>query len=395
LTKAYRIDWILIENERTAQATFYMRVLFALPGLHRYARGAEVAFISIAAELAKAGDLVTLIGSGQPRAEAPYRFLRAVSVGRQNFESFPAIPVFRNECAYEELTFIPGLFHQYRPTEYDVTLTCSYPFTNWMLRRPTWGGSRPPHVFVTQNGDWPACANNSEYRFFGCEGLVCTNPEFFERNKAHWQCRVIPNGVDCDRFQPGVAQRQEFGLPTDRLIILMVSALIPTKRVEIGIEAVSRIPDAHLAVAGDGPLRQAVDVLAARLLPGRFTRLSLPAERMPRLYRSADVFLHLSKDEPFGNVFLEAMACGLPVVAHDSPRSRWIVGEDEFLSDTSDPAAVARQLQLARQTADSQRRTRATKAAAFSWSGIGKMYREFLKEVVAQARSKERRSNGN
>ena len=48
-----------------------MRILFALPGLHRHDRGAEVAFIAIARELARAGHAVTLIGSGpRPRRNA-------------------------------------------------------------------------------------------------------------------------------------------------------------------------------------------------------------------------------------------------------------------------------------------------------------------------------------
>jgi glycosyltransferase involved in cell wall biosynthesis len=362
-----------------------MRVLFALPGLHRYNRGAEVAFISVAIELARAGDSVTLIGSGQERAAMPYRFSHAASVARENFETFPSVPALRNECSYEELTFIPDLLRRYRPAEYDITLTCSYPFTNWMLRRPALRGSRPPHVFVTQNGDWPAYADNSEYRFFGCEGLVCTNPDFYERNKHRWRCRVIPNGVHCDRFRPGQAQRQEFGLPEGRLIVLMVSALILSKRVELGIEAVSRIPNAHLLVAGDGPLRQTIDAKAAQLLPGRFTRVSVPPDRMPGLYRSADVFMHLSKEEAFGNVFLEAMACGLPVVAGDSSRVRWIVGDDEFLFDVDDPAAIARKIEVARDAPLAQRQSRATKAAAFSWTRIAGMYREFLQEVAASS----------
>ena len=46
-----------------------MKVLFALPGLHRYNRGAETAFISIAKELVNAGDSVTLIGSGDSHAK--------------------------------------------------------------------------------------------------------------------------------------------------------------------------------------------------------------------------------------------------------------------------------------------------------------------------------------
>jgi len=363
-----------------------MRILFVLPGLHRYHRGAETAFVALASELARGGDSVTVIGSGQPRPGAPYRFLRAASARRECFESFPGIPILRNEFAYEEATFITAQLRQHRPADYDVTLTCSYPFTNWVLRRPVWRGIRPPHVFVTQNGDWPAWATNSEFRFFGCEGLVCTNPDFYERNKSRWRCRTIPNGVDCERFRPGAPRRHEFGLPEDRLIVLMVSALTPSKRVETGIEVVSRIPDAHLVVAGDGPLRKTLDAAAARLIPGRFTRLSVPSDRMPALYQSADAFLHLSKEEAFGNVFIEALACGIPIVAHDSPRLRWIVGDDEFLLDTDDSLQVARQVELARAASSEHRQARATKAAAFSWSKIGQRYREFLSEVVAETR---------
>jgi glycosyltransferase involved in cell wall biosynthesis len=359
-----------------------MRVLFALPGLHRHNRGAEIAFISIARELAKAGDSITLIGSGNELPSAPYRFLHASSVGRERFAALPSLPILRSAYIYEELTFVPGLLRRYSPAEYDVTITCSYPFTNWALRRSGRTSPRPPHVFVTQNGDWPAFANNWEYRLFGCEGLVCTNPDFYERNKARWRCRLIPNGVDCCRFRPEPGNPGAFDLPANRLLVLMVSALIPSKRVETGIEAVSRIPDAHLIVAGDGPLRQAIEAASARLLPGRFTRLSVAPEDMPALYQSADVFLHLSKEESFGNVYLEAMACGLPIVACDSPRLRWIVGDDEFLLTDDDPEAIAAQVRRARAAPDSQRHGRARRALAFSWPSIAAMYRSFLQEVV-------------
>jgi glycosyltransferase involved in cell wall biosynthesis len=361
-----------------------MRILFALPGLHRFDRGAEVAFISIANELVKAGNVVTLIGSGSDRNSTSYRFLNAPSISRVRFESFPKMPVLRSEYAYEELTFVPALLWRYRPNDYDVTLTCNYPFTNWMLRRPALGGRRPPHVFVTENGDWPAFARNSEYRFFNCEGLVCTNPDFYERNSARWRCCLIPNGVDTDRFRPGPPRRPEFDLPEDRLIVLMVSALIPSKRVEAGIEAVSRIPNAHLVVAGDGPLRANLEFTAARLLPGRYTQLSVPSDRMPQLYQSADVFLHLSKEESFGNVFVEAMACGLPIVGHESPRLRWIVADKGMLLDTEDLGAVSQKILIA-STSEEKKAARVARAATFSWTKIGAMYHTFLEEVVASS----------
>ena len=76
-----------------------MRVLFALPGLHRSNRGAEVAFISIARELVNCGDIVTLIGSGLNSPISTYRFIRAPSIPRESFEAFPSIPVLRSEYA--------------------------------------------------------------------------------------------------------------------------------------------------------------------------------------------------------------------------------------------------------------------------------------------------------
>ena len=361
-----------------------MRILFATPGLHRYNRGAEIAFIEIAKELCKLGESVALIGSGTPERQTPYYFSRARSIRRERFERFPFFPVLRNEYCYEELTFVPLLGWRYRPKDYDITVTCSYPFTNWVLRRPVLRGSRPPHVFVTQNGDWPAFARKSEYRFFGCEGLVCINPDFFERNRDAWNCRLIPNGVDCDRFRPGVGGRAEFGIPEDRFVVLMVSALIPSKRVEVGIEALSRISDGHLVVAGDGPLRAAVAAAASERLPGRFTRLSIAPEKMPLLYQSADAFLHCSKDESFGSVFTEAMACGVPIVAHDMPRVRWIVGENEFLVDTNDAAAVARGIELARHSGAAGHSERIDRARVFSWSKIAEEYRRFFVDLIAR-----------
>lgn len=362
-----------------------MRVLIALPGLHRQNRGAEAAFIALANGLANMGDQVTLMGSGHREGKAGYKFVRVTSISRERFEGFPFVPFLRHEFAYEELTFVPGLLWRYRPEEYDVTLTCSYPFTNWVLRRPRLHGARPPHIFVTHGGDWPAIANNSEYRFFGCDGLVCINPEYYERNKSRWRCRLIPNGIDCDRFRSGPPDRQSFGLPSNRLIVLTVSALDPNKNVQRGIEAISRIPDAHLVIAGDGPLRNSVDSLAAQLLPGRFMRLSVSPDRMPALYRSADVLLHLAKDEPFGLVFLEAMACGLPIVGYDSARVRWIVGDDEYLWRDDAPKAIAAQVVLASRAAPGKRELRAKRAATFSWPEIAKMYRSFLEEVVGSS----------
>lgn len=358
-----------------------MRILFALPGLHAVDRGAEIAFIAVATELARDHD-VTLIGTGPAVAERPYRYLHVRRVARERFESFPKFVPVRSETAWEELSFIPGLLNIYRPSDYDVTVTCAYPFTNWALRRPAMGG-RPKHVFVTQNGDWPAYANNAEYRLFDCDGLICINPDYFARNEANYRCAQIPNGVDLRRFQPGAAEQGRFGIPPGQRTVLMVSAMITSKNVAEGIRAVAGLPDTQLVVAGDGPLRGELQSLADQILRGRYFPMTVASADMAALYRSADAFLHLSRDESFGNAYVEAMACGKPVVAYDLPRTRWIVGDNAFLVH-SDTKAVASGIEAALGSGVATQQAMVDRAANFDWSRIAQRYLEFFQDVVAQ-----------
>jgi len=323
-----------------------MKVLMALPGLHRVNRGAEVAFESVGAGLAQSGEFdVTMVGAGVAVPGRPYRYLQAGMVPRERFEKYPKFPPLRSEFRWEELTFAWSLWRTVRELRPDVTVTCSYPFVSWILRgmRDASGG-RARHVFVTQNGDHPARRTNSEYKLFRCDGLVCTNPGFYEFNQATWHCALIPNGVDVGRFCPGPGARAELGLPTEGKLVVMASALIPSKHVELAVRAVARLDGVALAAAGDGPCRDEVDGLARELLPGRFFRVTLTGDQMPGFYRSGDVFLHMSREESFGNVYIEAMACGTPIVAHDYGTTRWILGEKARLIDTAEPMRTAEAL---------------------------------------------------
>lgn len=357
-----------------------MKIAFALAGLHRVERGAEIAFLAIATELAKAGEAVTLIGSGPELPDRPYRYLQAGVIPRERFENFPQIPMLRNESSWEELTFAPGLLRAYRPYDFDLTVTCGFPFTNMILRRPVLRGRRPAHVFVTQNGDWPAVATNSEYRLFGCDGLVCINPDYQARNRARYRTALIPNGVDLGRFYPGAAQRKQFGLPADKPIVLMVSALIESKNVAEGVRAVAKLDGVELVVAGDGPLRTEVKALADNLMPGRYRQMRVSPEEMPSLYRSAFAFLHLSRDESFGNVFTEALATGLPIVAYDLPRTRWILGEQGLYAG-DDIDELTKMLKNAL-SFPGDIASRVDRAQRYGWPEIAAQYRTFFEQIL-------------
>lgn len=361
-----------------------MRILISLSGLHRVDRGAEVALEAIADGVGRRGHEVTVLGTGADIPDRHYRYVRRPAVRRERFERWPNVPLLREPSTYESLTFNLSGSLWYRPAEFDVTVTCGTPWDNLALRRPHRGG-RPPHVFVTENGDWPACAGGVEGRLFGCEGLVCTNPVYLERNRHRWNCALIPNGVDTERFTIGPPERAHLGLWEDRPVVLMVSALIPSKRVEDGIRMVAELDDVALVVAGDGPLAPAVDRLGRELLGDRFVRRSFPREDMPALYRSTDVLLHLSHAESFGNVYIEALAAGMPVVAHHSPITTWILGDDDpGLVDTDDHTMTVEALmtRLDDETGDpSARRDSVTRR--FAWPAVAEQYERFLSEVVS------------
>jgi glycosyltransferase involved in cell wall biosynthesis len=358
------------------------RIAFALPGLHRTARGAEAAFVNVATKLQRDhARRVTLIGGGSEDDKQDYHFLHADLIGRERFAKWPKLPVLRNRHRYEELSFVPGLWRNFSATDYDLTVTCSYPFVNWLLR----AGSRStgtPHVFVTQNGDWPAQRRNSEYRWFSCDGLVCTNPEFYERHKNDWHCALIPNGVDVERFFPATRQLQPQTY-SGRPRILIVSALAACKRVDEGLRAAAKVPDCEVLVAGGGPLAEEIDSLGRELLGDRYSRRQVLATEMPGIYRDADVFLHMSTGESFGNVYVEAAATGLPVVAHGGTVTQWILGDDGYLVDTQDDEAVTQALRSALEDRCGDAAVARSRACAgrFSWEVVAARYAEFFDEV--------------
>jgi glycosyltransferase involved in cell wall biosynthesis len=133
---------------------------------------------------------------------------------------------------------------------------------------------------------------------------------------------VVPSGVNEQLFAPvgPVAPRNG-----DRPRILTVGRLVERKGFQDVIQAMRLVPDAECVVVGGPPAAGlAEDPQARRLLAiaescGVADRLRLvgavPKEEMPAWYRSADILVAAPWYEPFGLTPLEAMACGVPVVA--------------------------------------------------------------------------------
>jgi glycosyltransferase involved in cell wall biosynthesis len=132
---------------------------------------------------------------------------------------------------------------------------------------------------------------------------------------------VVPCGVDHDRFCPGPAPQR----PEARPRVLTLGRLVPRKGVDTVIKAMAQVPGAELVVVG-GPdqarLNDDPEITRLRRVAARAQVLDqvtfagrLGHEDVPELLRSADVVVSTPWYEPFGIVPLEAMACGVPVIA--------------------------------------------------------------------------------
>lgn len=163
---------------------------------------------------------------------------------------------------------------------------------------------------------------------------------------------VIPHGVDLGRYRPGVTPAQ-LDLPAP--VVLAVGSVDAHKRLHLTVEALAALRartgmSPALLVLGDGPEAEALDRLAAkRLAPDRYLRRTVTRDELPGLYAAADVSTLPSVSESFGLVYVEAMACGTPVVAPDDAVRREVVGDGGLLTDVTDPAAYGRTLEEALQ----------------------------------------------
>jgi glycosyltransferase involved in cell wall biosynthesis len=207
--------------------------------------------------------------------------------------------------------------------------------------------------------------------------------------------RLLSRGVNTKTFSPthrDDSLRAVWGVGPDDLAVIHVSRLAAEKNYPLLIAAFEAIrtqhPTAKFIVTSDGPLRKKLAQKNPWIL---FTGI-LPRDALARHYASADLFLYPSLTETFGNVTLEAMASGLPVVAFNyAAAARFIRhGENGWHVPLDDRNAfLAASLQLA-----SDARLRAHLGAAarqtaegISWNHVIDGFEADLHEVTARQKS--------
>lgn len=184
--------------------------------------------------------------------------------------------------------------------------------------------------------------------------------------------RVIPNGVDLDRFPPRSLPQ---GPPR---VVLGVGRLVPQKGFDLLARAVRQVPGLRLELVGEGPMAAALAAEGAVLR-------GWESDVAPRL-RSADVVVIPSRWEGFGLVAVEAMASGVPVIATSIPGLDEVVGDAALRVPAQDVGALADALRRLVDEPDLRvRLARAgpPQAARFGIRRTVAAYEELYRELVA------------
>ncbi|WZO96942.1 glycosyltransferase family 1 protein [Isosphaeraceae bacterium EP7] len=208
-----------------------------------------------------------------------------------------------------------------------------------------------------------------------------------------------PRGVDAQLFRPDRPERDEIrralGFAPDAPVIVHVGRLAPEKNVEFlgqALDLVARaMPLARILIVGDGPSRPALEATLADR--ARFVGYRT-GDDLADHFASGDLFAMTSKTETFGNVVLEAMSCGLPVVGIAAGGVGETIKEGRtglLIPPAAPPSALADRLtELLDDAVERRRMADAARQYALSqsWHAImGDLRSSYLRVIAGQGQS--------
>jgi phosphatidylinositol alpha 1,6-mannosyltransferase len=161
---------------------------------------------------------------------------------------------------------------------------------------------------------------------------------------------IWSRGVDRDQFNPerrDMGWRRSIGIGDEEMVIAFLGRIVMEKGLDVFADAIHAFAERglkhHVLIIGEGPARPWFE----QQLPDAIFTGELTGDELARALASSDLFLNPSTTEAFGNVTLEAMACGLPVIAAEASGTTNLVRNavTGTLVDGTDPEAFAHALE--------------------------------------------------
>jgi glycosyltransferase involved in cell wall biosynthesis len=203
---------------------------------------------------------------------------------------------------------------------------------------------------------------------------------------------VVARGVDLGHFHPqrrDDALRASWGAAPDDLVVVCVGRLAAEKNLDLLIRAFDAIrrvaPAARLVIVGDGPMRGQI----AAMRPEVVIAGQREGDDLSAHYASADLFLFPSLTETFGNVTVEAMASGLPVVAFDYAAAAQLIVDGDSgrlagFGDTASFCAIAAELAVDRSARHRHGRRAREAVARLTWDEVVLRVERLLQAAVGE-----------
>lgn len=210
---------------------------------------------------------------------------------------------------------------------------------SWATRASRLMPAHQGSVKISRLGDYPT---KLDY-FKNTDVLVCNTPSIASHVRGlGWNrgVEVISNFTDLVRVQP--IDRALIRTPQSATVIMAMGRFVPRKRLALLTEAVARIPDAYLWLAGEGEEQANIERVAARHGISDRVRMLGWQKDVRTFVAAADIFVMPSSHEPLGNVILEAWAQSRPVVSTRSEGPSWFMrdGENGLLVGIDDVAGL-------------------------------------------------------
>lgn len=294
-----------------------LRIVTALAGAT--VGGAEAFFVALTASLGRAGLPVHAVMKANPQREADL-----VKAGVPvSLAPFGRLLDFRTGVVFRQVAadFQPDIVLAFAGRAASLT-------------------PRGTYKTIGRLGGYYNLAN-----FRHCDHLVCNAPDLVRYvTEGGWPTQRVSLIPNFPNLEPATnVRRQDLGTPEGVPLAVALGRLHRNKGLDVLIAAAAQVPDLWVWIAGEGPERQNLEALAARL--GVQTRVKFLGWRNDRagLMKAADFCVYPSREEPFGNVVVEAWGYGTALIAAASTGPAWLIrdGEDGLLVPVDDADALA------------------------------------------------------